>query len=296
MNHLSMCSLVIFTLLLMSCGGKSNNELIKQPKDGGLDQVLIIPTVVHVLYLDEYPESNISDEKIKSQFIVLNQDFRALNLDLANVPAEFTEFIADVGIEFQLASLDPEGNETTGITRTLDQTTEAEGRYFDNSGGKDAWPSDQYLNIWVVDRSDRLGNVGAPGHAQFPGGDPLTDGLVIAYQAFGTTEPLLDTLRYGRTVTHEIGHWLNLKHIFGKKGSCEESDLVDDTPTSKNEYSGNPTHPASSCGSLDMFMNFMDYSSDESLLMFTKGQKKRMHEVFTEGGGRHALYLNITGH
>lgn len=287
--------IALFSILLASCGAEnSSDSTMDAPKVIPQASLISIPTVVHVLYREEVPESNISDEKIQSQFIVLNQDFRALNPDLVNVPDVFKEFIADTAIEFKLANLDPDGKPTTGITRTRDLATSAEGLHFNNGGGKDAWPSDQYLNIWVIDNSNRNGDVSVSGYAQAPGGNPQTDGIVISYHAFGTLPPLNDTLKLGRTTTHELGHWLNLKHIFGASDTCEASDLVDDTPTSFNRYIGNPVHPSSSCGSLDMFMNFMDYSNDESLIMFTKGQKQRMRAVFEEGGGRSDLFKNIT--
>lgn len=286
-------SILFILLFLSNCGGggSTGDDDIKPPPTPD-EEIIVIPTVVHVLYRESNPETNISDEKIESQFTVLNQDFRGLNPDIINVPGEFTEYVADTKIEFQLASVDPEGAPSTGITRTLDQLTSFDDIYFSNAGGKDAWPTDRYLNIWIIDGNNRNGIPGQAGYAQFPGGDPLTDGVVIIYQAFGTLEPLFGSYRLGRTATHEIGHWLNLLHIYGEGGSCEVTDLVDDTPTALNVYDGVPVHPANSCGSNDMFMNFMDGSNDESLIMFTKGQKERMRAVFEPGGGRSDLYEN----
>jgi Pregnancy-associated plasma protein-A len=277
---------------LASCGGGGNSG-------GGNDRsyevtgIIRIPTVVHVLYEEDIEDSNISVEKINSQITALNEDFRRGNEDIVNVPAEFADRVADIEIEFELATVDPDGGETDGITRTPNQATTSEAIYFTNSGGKDAWPADQYLNIWVKDGADRHGEVPAPGYGQPPGGDPLTDGIVVAYQAFGTIRPLVDGLRKGRTATHEIGHWLNLRHIYAVPDDCSSSDFVDDTPTAYGPYSGNPTHPSASCGSSDMFMNFMDRSADETLIMFSEGQKVRMREVFAMGAGRSDLYLNI---
>ncbi len=282
---------------LVACGGGGgggNSGTPLNPDPAEPSSVLTIPVVVHVLYEDEYPDSNLSDEKILSQIAVLNKDFRALNEDLNTVPEEFQPFVADVGLEFKMAEIDPDGLPTNGITRTERSFVDLDGVHFTNAGGRDAWPTDQYLNIWLYDTADRNGNVGAVGRAQSPGGNPLTDGVVLDYRAMGTLPPLYGSYTKGRTATHEIGHWLDLRHIFATNGSCEASDLVDDTPTALNQYEGKPTHPSSSCGSNDMFMNFMDYSDDDVLVMFTKGQKERMRAVFEPGGGRYDLYLNIT--
>ena len=212
------------------------------------------------------------------------------------MPDEFKEFIADVEVEFYLATTDPDGQPTTGITRTLLQGDRD--IFFSNGGGQDAWDTERYLNIWVHDNRNRFGDVDNPGQAQLPGGDPLTDGVVVSYRAFGTIGSLQGGLTRGRTTVHEIGHWLNLYHIYGPHGdgdgTCDGGDSVDDTPNSKSAYSGNPTHPSASCGSNDMFMNFMDYSRDESLIMFTKGQKKRMRDTLSATGGRAALFHHIS--
>ncbi len=260
--------------------------------------LLRIPVVVHVLYQDNpQHESNISEEKILSQIEVLNKDYRKRNTDLSKVPEEFKSFIADIEIEFAMIKLDPDGKPTNGITRTLDLTHMENGDiHFSNSGGHDAWPSNRYLNIWVHDGSDRNGNIGVGGSGQFPGGDPLTDGIIIAYQAFGTIEPLASNqgLHLGRTATHEIGHWLNLLHIDGGY-SCSVDDAVDDTPMTNTSFPKHPVYPMVSCGSSDMFMNFMTpVVTDDEIFMFTEGQKARIHAVFSAGGGRSELYENLT--
>ncbi|MEP1447706.1 MAG: hypothetical protein ABJK37_16500 [Paraglaciecola sp.] len=224
--------------------------------------LLVIPVVVHVLY-QENPEheSNITQEKILSQIDVLNKDFRMKNADLENVSAEFKSIVADLEIEFELASVAPDGGATDGITRTLDQTSANfnEAVYFTNSGGHDAWPTTQYLNIWLIDGADRNGNIGLGGRGQFPGGDPLTDGVVIPYQAFGTIAPVAinQNLHLGRTATHEIGHWFGLRHI-------------------------------------DMDTNFMDtYVPDQQMLFFSEEQKATIHGIFAPDGGREELYENL---
>jgi len=226
--------------------------------------LLVIPIVVHVLYQEDTEhESNITEEKILSQIVVLNKDFRMKNTDLDNVAEEFKSIVTDMEIEFEMAKVDPNGEATNGITRTLDLTHESADEnniYFGNSGGHDAWPTNEYLNIWIYDGSDRLGNIGLGGRGQFPGGDPLTDGVVIPYQAFGTINPVArnQNLHLGRTATHEIGHWLDLRHV-------------------------------------EMETNFMDtYVPDQQMLMFSEGQKATVHSIFSDGGGREELYENLT--
>ncbi|MDO5968437.1 zinc metalloprotease [Flavivirga aquimarina] len=268
------------------------------------DEVITIPVVIHVVNYKPEPFT-ISDEKIRSQIEVLNQDFRKKNPDHIKTPDEFIGLVADIAIEFSLATIDPNGNPTTGIIRTESDVTGFDGKsitdetpiedlklYFTNKGGQDAWPRDKYLNIWIADLSDRYGNLALAGYAQFPNSDPKIDGVVIDPRVFGTLPPLEPIHSLGRTATHEIGHWLNLKHIYGKNGDCEDGDLVDDTPSQESEYNGNPTHPQNSCNSNDMFMNFMDYVDDQSMYMFTLGQKRRMRNLFNPGGLRRELYLN----
>ena len=272
------------------------------------DEVIVIPVVVHVIELKEYPVG-VSDDKIYSQIKILNEDFRKRNTDWEKTPIEFLERVADVGIEFRLASIDPDGKSTSGITRVSGDVTGWEGRsldedfpidslslYFTHRGGRDAWPRDKYLNIWVADLSDRHGNLGLAGYSHFPGADPRVDGVVIDPRVFGSEPPLENGHTLGRTATHEIGHWLNLRHISGTDGSCDDSeehgDLVGDTPVQGFQYKGSPVHPSLSCQSNDMFMNFMDRVRDENMFMFTQGQKMRMRELFNAGGLRRQLYLN----
>ncbi|MGC6429145.1 MAG: M43 family zinc metalloprotease, partial [Flavobacteriales bacterium] len=236
------------------------------------ENVYTIPVVIHILYNNS--EQNISDEQINSQMISLNNDFRALNSDLSNLPAPFENLIADSQIEFCLAQIDPEGNPTSGINRVF--TNQNSFSYnnnmkFTSSGGVDAWDTDLYLNIWVCNLNNLLG------YAQFPGGDPTTDGVVVANTAFGSTGIAAAPYNLGRTLTHEIGHWLNLRHIWGDS-NCG-NDFVDDTPAHEQANYGCPTYPQISCDngpSGDLFMNYMDYTNDACMYMFTQGQKNRM--------------------
>ncbi len=255
-----------------------------------------IPVVVHVVW--NTPAQNIADTQITSQIDVLNRDFRRLNPDAANVPAVWQGLVADSQIEFFLATQDPAGNPTNGITRT--RTTAAS--FVDDdrvkssaTGGVDAWPADRYLNIWVC----QLGG-GLLGYAQFPGGPAATDGVVITHTGFGTSGTAAAPFNLGRTATHEIGHWLNLFHIWGDErpgeDPCSRSDMVDDTPNQGTENVGKPTFPKVSCGNGpngDMFMNYMDYVDDDTMFMFTLGQLARMNACL-EGPRRSFLTNQVT--
>ncbi|PRT27458.1 zinc metalloprotease [Bacillus thuringiensis] len=239
--------------------------------------VVKIPVVVHVVWNTE--EQNISEEQVHSQIDVLNLDFRAANPDIANVPSVFKDSVSDARVEFFLATKDPNGNQTNGITRT--HTTKQSFSYLDDpvksqsTGGVNAWPADKYLNLWVCKLED-----GLLGYAQFPGGPPKTDGVVIAYNYFGTTGTVTEPLHLGRTATHEIGHWLNLFHIGGDDGgACSGTDQVVDTPNQADLNVGKPTFPTISCDNGpngDMFMNYMDFVDDDTMVMFTKGQVDRI--------------------
>jgi hypothetical protein len=237
-----------------------------------------IPVVVHVVY--KTATQNISDAQIHSQIDVLNRDFRANNPDKSTVPAVFQPLIADVRIEFELATEDPDGNPTDGINRVpTDETSfnDDDSVKFTASGGADAWPSSKYLNLWVCNLSPYLG------YAQFPGGPAATDGVVITYTGFGTMGTAAAPFDLGRTATHEIGHWLNLRHIWGDDGGgCAGSDLVADTPNQGNKHFGKPSFPQVSCGNGpngDLFVNYMDYVDDDTMVMFTTGQVTRMQAV-----------------
>ncbi|SDX81146.1 Pregnancy-associated plasma protein-A [Geodermatophilus africanus] len=235
-----------------------------------------IPVVVHVVHNTD--AQDISDDQVLSQIDVLNRDFRATNPDVSLVPPAFAPLIADSRIEFSLATTDPAGEPTTGITRTRTHKTSFS---FDDdvkrtsAGGVDPWPTDRYLNMWVC----RLSG-GLLGYAQFPGGPADTDGVVVTHSAFGTTGTAAPPFHLGRTATHEVGHYLNLFHIWGDDDSgCGGSDEVDDTPNQGGENTGVPVFPHVTCGNGpngDLFYDYMDYSDDEVLVMFTHGQAARM--------------------
>jgi hypothetical protein len=239
-------------------------------------KLITIPVVVHVVY--KTPAENISDAQIKSQIKVLNADYRAKNTDKSKVPAAWKSLVIDANIEFALATKDPKGKASSGITRHL---TKASSFGPDNSvkaaktGGADAWPADRYLNIWVCSLGQNL-----LGYAQFPGGAAKTDGVVILNTAFGTSGTAAAPFNKGRTATHEIGHFLNLRHIWGDRNDCTGSDFVADTPPAQHANVGKPVFPHITCNNGptgDMFMNYMDYVDDDSMFMFTVGQVARMN-------------------
>ncbi len=246
--------------------------------------VVTIPVVVHVVHNPAVPSQDIDDAQIHSQIDVLNLDFRAKNPDVAGVPTVWKSLVADTRIEFALATTDPDGKPTSGITRTPTTATSFHTELDDvkssTTGGADPWPSDDYLNMWVcADLRDQI-NRPILGYAQFPGGSPATDGVVVINSCFGTSGTAAPPFDLGRTATHEVGHWLDLRHIWGDDhGTCVGSDLVADTPNQAESNFGRPTFPHISCSNGpdgDMFMNYMDYTDDAAMFMFTIGQSKRM--------------------
>jgi hypothetical protein len=251
-----------------------------------LDTLVTIPVVVHVVYRTE--EQNISDAQVRSQINVLNQDFRAQNADASNVPTVWQGLVADANIRFALASTDLSGNPSSGITRTqtrrrsfgTNDAVKSKAR-----GGASPWPTDRYLNIWVCNLDGDL-----LGYAQFPGGPARTDGVVLLYSAFGTEGAAEAPFNLGRTTTHEVGHWLNLRHIWADTIDCSGTDFVADTPNAQMPNYGTPTWPRISCGNGpngDMFMDYMDYVDDAAMFMFTVGQATRMNA--TLAGPRKSL-------
>lgn len=246
--------------------------------------VITIPVVVHVVYNNS--TENISDAQIHSQIKVLNEDFRRANADANNTWSQ----AADTEIEFKLATVNAMGTSTRGITRTATSVTSFSTNddvKYSNRGGRNAWPAGSYLNIWVCNLS---GNT--LGYAQFPGGQAQTDGVVVDYQYFGTTGTATAPFNLGRTTTHEVGHWLNLRHIWGD-GDCSVDDEVSDTPSADAPNYSCATG-STSCSSVNMVENYMDYSDDACMNLFTAGQKSRMQALFASGGARSEI-LNSPG-
>ena len=251
---------------------------------GGCDArktIVHIPVVFHVLYNNA--SQNISNARLLEQLDVLNRDFSRTNADAGNTPSAFSGVAWDTEIQFCLATRTPQNTPTTGIIRKSTSKTSfsytADDVKFNGTGGDDAWPTSDYLNIWVCNLSG-----GTLGYAQFPGGPANTDGIVLLYSTVGGPNVPGTAAPYhlGRTASHEVGHWLNLNHIWGDDGSaCSGTDNVGDTPNQTGANFGCPGFPRTDActGSSPgvMFMNYMDYTDDGCMNMFTQGQSLRMH-------------------
>ncbi|MFI5009320.1 MAG: zinc metalloprotease [Solirubrobacterales bacterium] len=230
---------------------------------------------MHVVY--QAAEENISDAQVHSQIDALNRDYNAENGDKANVPADWAALVSDPKIQFALATEDPGGAPSTGITRTQTAATSFspdDGVKSAATDGVDPWPTDSYMNIWVCNLGE-----GLLGYAQFPGGPALRDGVVILYTAFGTEGTATAPYNMGRTATHEVGHFFNLRHIWGDRNDCTGNDFVADTPPAQQANFGKPKFPHVTCDNGpdgDMFMNYMDYVDDDTMVMFSTGQVARM--------------------
>lgn len=243
----------------------SNNRLVNGK--------IVIPVVVNVLY--RTTSENISDTQIQSQIDILNKDYTATNSDFGNVPLEWSGIAANVGITFELIKINRKAStKTSWGTRDAMKKTK--------QGGLDPTSPSTTLNIWTC----TIGG-GILGYAQFPGGSLATDGVVIDPKYFGLSSTASYPYNLGRTATHEIGHWMNLRHIWGD-ASCG-NDLVADTPVAKTANFGVPKYPyVSTClpAHNEMTMNYMDYTDDRGMYMFTNGQKARMVAIFISGGAR----------
>jgi len=245
-----------------------------------------IPVVVHVVYNNS--QQNINDLQIQSEIDVLNEDYNSSNKDIHNTPSLFSTVTSSgFGVHFTLV-------QTKRVQTKLKSFPPNDAVKSTQKGGDDVIDPATKLNIWVCNLGQNL-----LGYAQFPGGPPSTDGVVILYSAFGSRSKYpsgsyISKYDLGRTATHEIGHWMNLRHIWGDDGgSCSGTDYVDDTPNQASENYGCPSFPHVSCSnSGDMSMNYMDYTDDACMYMFSKGQGQRALAVFTAGGPRATLAGN----
>lgn len=254
-----------------------------------------IPVVFHVIHDGSEVGSgtNISDDRIIEQVAILNADYRRANADAADTPEEFASVAADAEIEFVLARQDPEGLPTTGIVRV--KGSKSVYSLADDAALKaeSYWDQDDYLNIYVTDISG-----GYLGYAQFPFSNlegiaselknhKATDGVVLDYKWVGTNTSTGSFDSYGRTATHEIGHYLGLRHIWGD-GDCSVDDYCSDTPLSGSSTSGCPEDKAS-CSTEEMIQNYMDYTNDVCMNLFTECQKERMRTVLELSPRRYSL-------
>jgi hypothetical protein len=253
---------------------------------GSLPSLITIPVVVHILYNTN--AENISDAQVQSQIDVLNADYQKQNADTAEIPAYYRSLAANCGFRFGLALADTNGQSTTGIIHkytnnsyfTIDDDIKSAA-----TGGDDGWDRDRYLNIWV---GNLTGDV--LGYSSVVGGAKATDGVVVLYTAFGTTGKATAPFNLGRTAVHEVGHWLNMIHTWGDD-SCG-TDLVADTPPQQGPTYGDPSGIIISCGNTpygNLYQDYMDFTDDIGMHLFTNGQKARMLTLFAPGGFRYAL-------
>ncbi len=249
-------------------GGSGDADVDVAPIQDGLG-VINIPVYIHIVY----PNANsISNAQVNSQMATLNADFRNTNVSQLPSGTTFANDATDAGFSFSLA----------GTFRHNDSRSS----WGTNDAVKAAYPPispETHLNIWVCE----IGG-GILGYAQFPGGASATDGVVLGGDFFGNTS---GNYGLGRTATHEVGHYFNLRHIWGD-GRCRQDDFVTDTPSSNASNGGCPTYPDVSCKSADMTMNYMDYTYDACMYMFTDGQRNRMRAIFASGGARSSMLGN----
>jgi len=266
------------------------------------NKTYLIPVVVHVIHRGEAIGSgtNIPDAQIISQIKVLNNDYNRLNADASHTPSEFASVAGSFNVQFVLAKQTPDGLPTNGIVRVKGSKTSWSTSDDATLKATSYWPAEDYLNIWVTNLSSTL-----LGYAQFPVSDlagledaednRLTDGVVIDYAVFGSSDDgsfnLDSEFDKGRTATHEIGHFLGLRHIWGDDNDAcgGDGDYVSDTPDQGGSTSGCPSNPQTSCSVHSMFQNYMDYTDDACMNIFTQGQVSRMITVMENSPRRVTL-------
>jgi len=271
-----------------------NEELLRNFSNDVQNQrtastIITIPVVFHVLYRTS--AQNISQARILDQLATLNADYARLNADTVNTPAPFKPLAGGSNIRFCLAQRDPAGNATTGVIRKLvtamgyDPISNDAIKY-SSQGGDDAWSTTDYLNVWVANFNGSSNSI--LGISQMPGGVAATDGCSVRYECVGgpTFPGTMTGFNYGRTLTHEVGHWLALYHTWGDDGgACTGSDHVGDTPNQTSENYNCPTFPLlDNCTPASpgvMFMSYMDYVDDNCMNMFSTGQTSRMHQALS---------------
>ena len=271
-----------------------------------LTDTVYIPVVFHIVHNGDAigAGENISDAQILSQIDAINEDFALLNANAANIPAEFKSLAGSTKIRFCMALFDPQGNVTNGIVRrNLGQADWDQNAIEQQLKPTTIWNRNKYLNVWSVRMGGSLATDGVLAYAQFPGifgGSANTDGVVSRFNLIGRTGSLLNNYEEGRTLSHEVGHWLGLYHIWGDdQGRCANqsgggTDRISDTPDQGDQYFGCPTYPQTSCGSSDMFMNHMDYTNDNCRNMFSLEQCAKMESVIKTENSRKGLATAIT--
>lgn len=292
-------------------------EIAKNNNFEKSNETYTIPVVVHVVY--NTPEQNLPDSVIHNQIETLNEDYQRRNADTVNMRSDFDIVAGSPNIRFKLATIDPNGDPTTGITRTSTNTSSfmdmagflqndmssMEAVKKEAEGGIDPWEQSRYMNIWVCNMAADLGGSSIPmllgyatpptGLSNWPAGSTggLNDGVVIQFEAFGANNPnelgggmgAAPGEVLGRTTTHEVGHYLGLRHIWGD-GDCNEQDGIDDTPNAMDKSEQDCDTTKNTCVDdiqgidlPDMIENYMDYSAETCQNSFTKGQASLMRGV-----------------
>jgi hypothetical protein len=269
---------------VMVTGGSTGSTTTSESNNASVP-LITIPVVVHIVY--QTADENISDAQVQSQIAVLNMDYQKKNADTAEIPSYYRSLAANCGFRFGLAQLDTNGQATTGIVRRQTNVTAFtidDGIKFTASGGDNGWDRDRYLNVWV-------GNLtGILGYSSIVGGPKATDGVVVLYTAFGTNGTATAPFNLGRTAVHEVGHWLNMIHTWGDD-SCG-NDQVGDTPPQEGPDYGDPAGIVISCGNEpygNLYQDYMDFTDDIGMHLFTYGQRDRMRTLFVSGGFRYPL-------
>ena len=271
----------------ISCYNKT--DILRTNSINDVDNnTIIIPIVWHILFNDN--NKNISEDQLQTQIEILNKDFNLENSDRFNTPANWQHLMGDFNFNFYT-------NQTirkyTNVTK-WNMSDQFDFMKFDLHGGSNAIDTHNKLNIWVIDFAPYHSGT-LLGYAQFPGNYifyPETDGIVLSSYAVGDIGVLYTSSNKGRTATHEIGHWVGLRHIWGD-GGCSVDDDVSDTPLAGGPNFYNNGYPnTSSCGTPDMFMNYMDYNDDTTSIMFTKGQVIKGKFVFEEDEVRYGFSNN----
>jgi PKD repeat protein len=265
------------------------NDRKNRNSQKGAAVVKTIPVVFHIIH--EGGPENISISQLENQIEIMNQDFRRLNADTSSTPAVFQPIAADSEIEFKLATKDPNGNCTDGVVRVFSSLTN---NARNNVKALSYWPSNKYFNIWVVKTIENSNGGGGfvIGFAQFPGGNPLTDGVVLRHDFTGKIGTAGGN-NAGRAAIHEIGHWLNLRHIWGD-ATCGNDFVIDTPPQQGPNQSNCPTWPKISCNNGpngEMFTNYMDYTRGNCQNIFSNGQGARMNAALSSSiSGRNNLW------
>ncbi|MBI1306904.1 MAG: PKD domain-containing protein [Bacteroidetes bacterium] len=267
----------------------------------GKKTVVIVPVVFHVIH--NYGVENISKEQILNQMETLNKDYRRQNADTSKTRSQFKSIAADMEIEFRLATKDPDGNCTDGITRTVSELT-----YGGDESVKELvrWDYTKYLNVWVIHHIGMSNDDGTiiAGYSRFPfQTSSKTDGIIVDYRFIGSIGTSSSSVA-GRTLTHEVGHWFGLLHPFqdgcGSTDCSRTGDLVCDTPPVESANFGCPL-TSNSCSNdspdqLDNVENYMDYANGSCQNMFTAGQKSRIYTKYMSGTNSRASNITSATH